>query len=88
MKSLGKIYESMKPKDATRIFDELDMNTLLMVAERMKEPKLAPIMAKMNPTKATEITVKLSQLREMPAVGDEAGGGLEIKLRSRITAST
>jgi len=74
VKSLVKIYENMKPKDAARIFQELDMDTLLMVAERMKERKLAPIMAKMNPIKATEITVELSRLREMPAVGDEAGG--------------
>ena len=64
----------MKPKDAARIFGELDMDTLLMVAERMKERKLAPIMAKMDPTKATEITVELSRLRQMPAVGDEGGG--------------
>ncbi len=74
VQSLVKIYENMKPKDAARIFEELDMDTLLMVAERMKERKLAPIMAKMNPTKATEITVELSRLRQMPAVGDEAGG--------------
>ncbi|MCH6589156.1 MAG: hypothetical protein IH806_01445 [Proteobacteria bacterium] len=74
LQSLVKIYENMKPKDAARIFEELDMDTLLMVAERMKERKLAPIMAKMDPTKATEITVELSRLRQMPAVGDEAGG--------------
>lgn len=74
VQSLVKIYENMKPRDAARIFEELDMDTLLMVAERMKERKLAPIMAKMNPTKATEITVELSRLRQMPAVGDEAGG--------------
>ncbi len=74
LQSLVKIYENMKPKDAARIFEELDMDTLLMVAERMKERKLAPIMAKMDPTKATEITVELSRLRQMPAIGDEAGG--------------
>lgn len=74
LQSLVKIYENMKPKDAARIFEELDMDTLLMVAERMKERKLAPIMAKMDPTKATEITVELSRLRQMPAVGDGAGG--------------
>ncbi len=74
LQSLVKIYENMKPKDAARIFEELDMDTLLMVAERMKERKLAPIMAKMDPTKATQITVELSRLRQMPAVGDEAGG--------------
>ncbi len=74
LQSLVKIYENMKPKDAARIFGELNMDTLLMVAERMKERKLAPIMAKMDPTKATEITVELSRLRQMPAVGDEGGG--------------
>ncbi len=39
IQSLVKIYESMKPKDAARIFGELDINTLLKVAERMKEKK-------------------------------------------------
>ncbi len=66
MKSLVKIYENMKPQDASRIFEELDMDTLLLVAERMKERKLAPIMAKMNPQKATEITVELAKLRNLP----------------------
>lgn len=74
MQSLVKIYENMKPKDAARIFEELDMDTLLMVAERMKERKLAPIMAKMGPDKAREITVELSRLRQLPQSGSEVGG--------------
>lgn len=72
--SLVKIYEAMKPKDAALIFQELDMDTLLLVAERMKENKLAPIMAKMNPARATEITVELSRLRNLPKSGADAGG--------------
>jgi len=64
--SLVKIYENMKPKDAARIFEELEMSTLLEVAERMKERKLAPVMAKMNPEKARDMTVELSQLRSLP----------------------
>lgn len=66
IESLVKIYEAMKPKDAARIFAELDMDTLLLVAERMKERKLAPVMAKMSPTKAKEMTVELSRLRQLP----------------------
>ncbi len=69
MQSLVKIYESMKPKDAARIFEELDLDTLLLVAERMKERKLAPIMAKMNPQKAKTMTVELSKLRDLPFPG-------------------
>lgn len=65
IRSLVKIYENMKPKDAARIFQELDMETLLLVAERMKERKLAPIMAQMNPGKAKEVTVELARLRRM-----------------------
>lgn len=74
MGSLVKIYEAMKPKDAALIFQELDMETLLLVAERMKERKLAPIMAKMNPARATEITVELSRLRDLPNSAANEGG--------------
>ena len=63
--SLVKIYENMKPKDAARIFEELEMPTLLEVAERMKERKLAPVMAQMNPARAREVTVELRALREL-----------------------
>lgn len=66
LKSLVKIYENMKPKDAARIFEDLEMNVLLKVAERMKERSLAPIMAKMNPQRARDITVELDQLRKLP----------------------
>ena len=72
--SLVKIYENMKPKEAAKIFEELDMDTLLEVAERMKERKLAPIMAKMHPEKARDMTVELSRLRQLPTVGQQAGG--------------
>lgn len=69
MQSLVKIYEAMKPKDAARIFEELDLDTLLLVAERMKERKLAPIMAKMNPKTAKTMTVELTKLRKLPIPG-------------------
>jgi len=72
--SLVKIYENMKPKEAAKIFEELQMDTLLEVAERMKERKLAPIMAKMHPEKARDMTVELSRLRQLPPVGQQAGG--------------
>ena len=68
------IYENMKPKEAARIFEALEMDTLLEVAERMKERKLAPIMAKMHPEKARDMTVELSRLRRLPLVVQQAGG--------------
>lgn len=69
--SLVRIYENMKPKDAARIFEDLAMDTLLDVAERMKERKLAAILANMGSDRARDITVELAQLRDLP----ELGGG-------------
>lgn len=66
IQSLVKIYESMKPKDAARIFEELDMDVLLDVVGRMKERKTAPILAKMNPERAKTVTLELAQRRELP----------------------
>jgi flagellar motility protein MotE (MotC chaperone) len=69
VQSLVKIYEGMKPKEAGRIFETLDIDTLLLVAERMKERKLAPIMAAIDPEKAKELTVKISTARKLPTAG-------------------
>ena len=69
VQSLVKIYEGMKPKEAGRIFETLDIDTLLLVAERMKERKLAPIMAAIDPEKAKELTVKISTGRKLPTPG-------------------
>ena len=66
-KSLVKIYENMKPKDAARIFEELDMAILLPVTERMKERKLAAVLAKMNTTNAMALTTQLAQRRNSQA---------------------
>lgn len=66
--SLVKIYETMKPKEAARIFEEMDMPVLLDVIGRMKETKTAPILAAMDPVKATAVTSALVERRALPAV--------------------
>jgi flagellar motility protein MotE (MotC chaperone) len=43
------------------------MDILLDVVERMKEAKIAPILAAMNPEKAMTITAELAQRRKMGA---------------------
>lgn len=65
IKSLVKIYEQMRAKDAARIFDQLDMAVLLGVVDRMREAKAAAIMGKMNSDKAKSLTTLLAQRREL-----------------------
>lgn len=67
LKSLVKIYETMKPKDAARIFEEVDMPVLLQVVGKMKEQNVSPILAQMTPKRAKEVTQALAERRKMPA---------------------
>ena len=64
--SLVRIYESMKPKDAARIFDNLDMDVLLDVVVRMKESRSAAVLAEMQPDRAKEVTLQLVDQRSLP----------------------
>jgi flagellar motility protein MotE (MotC chaperone) len=65
-KSLVKIYETMKPKEAARIFEQLDLPVLLNVLERMKETKTSPILASMEPGKAKAVTLALAARHPVP----------------------
>ncbi len=64
--SLVRVYESMKPKDAARIFEELDLNVVVDVAELMEERRLAPVLASMDPVKAKTITIEIRTRRKLP----------------------
>ncbi|MDJ0948485.1 MAG: hypothetical protein QNJ94_06155 [Alphaproteobacteria bacterium] len=72
--ALVKIYEKMKPKDAARIFDQLEMEVLLSVMQGMKGSKVAPILAAMDSKKAREVTQELAARRNDLDV-DAAEGG-------------
>lgn len=64
--SLVKVYESMKPKDAARIFDTLDDDLLLSLADRMKPAAVAAILAYMSPERAKALTQLMAQKTEPP----------------------
>jgi len=68
LKRLVKIYETMKPKDAARIFDTLELGVLMEVLARMSERKMAPIFASMNAQRAREVTLKLAEQRKLPSL--------------------
>lgn len=68
LSGLVKIYETMKPKDAAKIFDALDMDILLQVIERMKASKTAPVLAAMTPERAKEVTARIAERRKMPDI--------------------
>lgn len=66
--SIVAMYETMKPKEAAAIFDQLDMQVLLRVASAMSPRKMAPIMAKMTPQKAKELTASMAVEQAEPTI--------------------
>jgi flagellar motility protein MotE (MotC chaperone) len=60
---LVKVYETMKPRDAAAIFNDLGMPVLLELVKRMKDAKAAAVLAAMTPEKARDVTTQLALLR-------------------------
>lgn len=58
------MYENMKPKDAARIFNRLDMPVLIKVVRQMKPRKMAAILGKMSPDAAERLTVEMAGVDE------------------------
>lgn len=61
IKSLASAYRTMKPRDAARLFDEMEDQLLIGIAREMSPRSLAPIMSKMNPGKARALTQALTE---------------------------
>lgn len=64
---LVKMYEAMKPKDAARVFDRLEVKLLTDIARQMNPKKLADVVAKMGAEQAEKLTVELANRRQQEA---------------------
>ena len=72
-KSIVTMYEGMKPKDAAKIFDRLDMAVLIEVASQIAPRKMSEIMGLMTPEAAEKLTIELARRAngERTAVANE-----------------
>jgi flagellar motility protein MotE (MotC chaperone) len=64
--TLVKIYETMKPKEAAKIFETLDMPILLQLMNKMKPTKVATVMGFIAPYRAKEISIEFTKQKELP----------------------
>lgn len=71
LKDIVSLYQNMKPKDAARIFNRLDMDVLLSVAGQMRPRNMAGIMAKMKPEVAERLTLELAANASAPKKSNE-----------------
>jgi len=68
LKSLVEIYSKMKPKEAARVFERLEMPLLLSVIGEMKERISAAILAEMDPQRVSEITAEIAREDDLAAI--------------------
>lgn len=61
MKGLVTMYEGMKPKDAARVFDRLEMGVLIEIASAIAPRKMSDIMGVMSPEAAEKLTVEMAR---------------------------
>lgn len=57
--SLVKMYSTMKPKDAARIFNTFELDILVAILKEMKPSSSSAILSQMNAIKAKEVTTEL-----------------------------
>lgn len=57
--SLAKLYTTMKPKDAARIFNTLEISILVPLLKEMKPSASSAILSQMNSEKAKAVTTEL-----------------------------
>ena len=75
-KGIITMYEGMKPKDAAKVFDRLEMPVLIEIASQIAPRKMSDILGLMQTDAAERLTVELAR---------RAGGG-QVRHRCRRTA--
>jgi flagellar motility protein MotE (MotC chaperone) len=60
-KGIVTMYEGMKPKDAAKVFDRLEMSVLYDIASQIAPRKMSDILGLMQPEAAERLTVELAR---------------------------
>jgi flagellar motility protein MotE (MotC chaperone) len=74
LKNLVLMYETMRPKEAARVFDRLGLDILVPVVVEMNPRKMAEVLAVMSPEAAGRLTVALARRAQGIPVGGQARG--------------
>ncbi|HEV7409183.1 MAG TPA: flagellar protein FlbB [Bradyrhizobium sp.] len=74
LKGLITMYEGMKPKDAAKVFDRLEMPVLFEIASKIAPRKMSDILGLMSPEAAERLTVEMARR----AGGDKSAAAAEL----------
>jgi flagellar motility protein MotE (MotC chaperone) len=74
LKGLVTMYEGMKPKDAAKVFDRLEMAVLFEITSKIAPRKMSDILGLMSPEAAERLTVEMARR----AGGDKSTAAAEL----------
>jgi flagellar motility protein MotE (MotC chaperone) len=60
-KGIITMYEGMKPKDAAKVFDRLEMSVLFEIASQIAPRKMSDILGLMQPEAAERLTIEMAR---------------------------
>jgi flagellar motility protein MotE (MotC chaperone) len=81
LKGLVTTYENMKPKDAAKVFDRLEMPVLIEIASQIAPRRMSDIMGLMSPEAAERLTVEMARR----ASGDKASASTDLpKIEGKV----
>ncbi len=69
VRGLVKIYETMKPRDAAAILNDIDLAVAMPIFRHMKEGKAALVIAALQPDRARDVTARLGPDAPPPSAG-------------------
>ena len=72
-KGIVTMYEGMKPKDAAKVFDRLEMAVLYEIASQIAPRKMSDILGLMQPEAAERLTVELARRAGNDKAGPDGG---------------
>lgn len=80
-KGIITMYEGMKPKDAAKVFDRLEMPVLFEIASQIAPRKMADILGLMSPEVAERLTVEMARR----AGSDKSGAAADLpKIEGKV----
>jgi len=80
-KGIITMYEGMKPKDAAKVFDRLDMSVLFEIASQIAPRKMSDILGLMAPEAAERLTIEMARR----AAPDRSAAAVELpKIEGKV----
>jgi flagellar motility protein MotE (MotC chaperone) len=80
-KGIITMYEAMKPKDAARVFDRLEMSVLFEIASQIAPRKMSDILGLMSPEAAGRLTTEMARR----AGADKSASAVELpKIEGKV----